>query len=390
MKDIKINKTKVFASLIAFLLVNTIDVSAGTAPTTTPSSDQVIGIGGDSLDIYASGGSSDEPDQDPSCGDWTLEEGSEDWLWKVSDPSTASMDSDCVTITPPNSVKVITVSVARNDTYEDGNGMEADGVPSDDSDSVNVHVVKVEDTDPSQKWYYFGHPGDPYPKDVEQHRFNINGDNPPDGSNYDWYIDATSPTNAHLEDDPDDPENSEIALSTASGGVKINAYWGSQNLGSVTSKVRTKGKFETRLARPEYTYTIYGQGWTQDAVYPAWDNYGAAISDSIGINETFGAPNNITPNTWSSTPNIKQNNDVTTGGGWGDTYSIFISDLGNNVGTAYPETDEHSNVQVYTKQQTYRIGSLISGDGLQWFTQTIVFHLNGVTLENPNPKPSNS
>lgn len=337
-----------------------------------PGSGYVIGVE-KTLDVYTGGGSSDEPDYEPSCPPWILKADTTTWNWSLNGPGQQSGNEDPITVSPTG-VGTITVKVNRNDSYEDGSTPPevGDGVPSDDSDELSILAVEVKDQEPDKKWFYFENPSSPVPTDVEQHICYVDGGFPPQGSRYDW----SAQISTFQDHYPGNQGQLVKAKSSGSGGVDIEVKWGSEELGTLRKVIRTAVWDQNGLGSPVWFNDGWSMGWYQHNSFVIKDSEGDIIVDDIGLNEQFSNRNDLTPN--NNWPSPKQVNATTHLGGGVDHYGITQRIIAI---TLDPVPAEGDSQKVFKLKQQYRIGSSSSGDGQFINEHTLIYHRGYASIE---------
>lgn len=372
-------------------------VRAGDKPSLKPSPEYLIGTDkSNSMEVDASGGSSDVPSDPPQCGPWTLQSGSDVWQWNITGVGTGNGSTNkSIQITPNGTVGDITVSASRNDSYVDGATNTELGTPSPDSDKLTIHVVDI--ADPSThgntvnviNCYYVNHPKKPVPYDIENHTFNIEGSVGSLASTVKWS--ANDP--AKISFIPQDATGTSVTVkSEQSGKDNIQAKTDeedidNQDLQMYSVKVNKKTTF---LSEAVFYDILISWGWDQDGTTDLrkvdGDGNESLISndDGIGTNEYFENRKDVAFGA-GEINSPQQVCMVLTGSAINDHYSYHLNSVNYDMwlpgGPVSSSSSSAQNV-LYTIDQTYSVGSTTPNDGYSIVFHTLSYMQGGVSWSN--------
>ncbi len=370
--------------IVVFILISSSSLKAGEGPWISPDQDYVIGIN-KTLNVYTGGGTSDEPDYEPSCPPWNLTADTTSWNWSVNGPGQKSGNADQITITATG-IGMITVKVNRNDKYEDGSNPpeKGDGVPSDDSEKLTIKAVEVKDEDPEKAWYYFGNPSAPKPADIELNRFSVSGSAPPQGSRYDW---SEQGNKATFQDSSAGNFGQIVkGTSTGFGDVEIEAKWGNENLGRIDKEILKFGQIKSAGSSAWAFNYAFAFGWITEAIYQVLDQNGASLESDIGVNERLHMDQTLDyiSNNWHANGAITNTTTTEPGGYFTDQYKIR-SILNTRVPAPvdYKKEPSIAAIEVFSFIQDYYIGSISTEDGIHMLTHVVRFCKGYATVDSP-------
>jgi hypothetical protein len=224
---------------------------------------------------------------------------------------------------------------------------------------------QVSDESKNKKWYYFENPSAPEPSDAEVRKFYVKGGIAPQDKDYEWSLDPNI-GEVH-EGYPGSTYQYVKIKSTGSGDVKITVKWDGREVGSIDETIRKYGNIQL-ISQPwivDQSINWLTSSMDTNAGYTFTDDQGDPLAN-IGVNEQLTSPTSVyAGQNWasSSTPSHEANNTLDDDGNIIDDYGIWFYSSGATPTMVYWK-DSGYTTDVFSKQQTYHVGSLSSGDGV--------------------------